>query len=74
MDGEYPLSLDEENQSFHRYDNATYEVALLAVLRSVSIAEISYPPADTLNISVITDELLANAQANPVVTSENHPR
>ena len=74
VDGEFPLSFDQENQSFHREEPATYEVALLAVLRSVTIAEISYSPADTLNSYIITDELLEKANANPVVTSENHPR
>ena len=74
VDGEYPLGYDEENVSFHRLDSATYEVALLAVLRSVSIAEISYPPADTVSSQIITDELIAKANANPVVTAETHPR
>ena len=74
VDGKYPLDFDEDTLSFHWLDAATYCDALLAVLRSVSIAEMSYSPADTINSYIITDELLAKAKANPVVTSENHPR
>ena len=54
MDGEFSLSFDQENQSFHLEDPATYAVALLAVLRSSAIEEISYSPADTLNSYIIT--------------------
>ena len=74
VDGKYPLDYDKENCSFHLPDAATYSDALFAVLRSVSIAEISYPPADTANSYIITNELLEKANANPVVTSEDHPR
>lgn len=79
VDGSYPLGYDKENNSFHLFDGATYADALLAVLRSVSIAETEYvvavdDPAATQPSGVLTDELIAKANANPVVTSEDHPR
>ncbi len=74
VDGEYPLSYDEKIGSFRRLDSATYADGLLAVLRAVCIAETEYT-ADSMKLSyVITDQLLAKANANPIVTSENHPR
>jgi len=74
LDGEYPLAFDAEERSFHREDNASYADALLAILRAVCIVEIAPPPADTAYNYIITEELLAKANANPIVTSEDHPR
>lgn len=74
VDGEYPLAFDAEEMSFHREDNASYADALLAILRAVCIVEIAPPPADTAYSYIITEELLAKANENPVVTSEDHPR
>lgn len=74
VDGEYPLAYDAEEQSFHRPEHATYADALLAILRAVCIVEIAPPPADTAYSYIITEELLAKANENPVVTSEDHPR
>ena len=74
VDGKHPVDYDWDARSFRQYDNATYADALLALLRSVSIVEHPYSPADTANSSVITEELIARADANPAVTSEDHPR
>ena len=74
VDGKHPVDYDWDARSFHQYDTAVYADALLAVLRSVSIVEHPYSPADTANGNVITEELLAKADANPAVTSEDHPR
>lgn len=79
IDGSRIVSYDAENGSFHLQNTASYADGLLAVLRAVSIAETDYVvatdgPAATQPSGVLTDELLAKANANPVVTSEDHPR
>jgi len=77
-DGEYLFAYDEESNSLRVKDNTTYAEALLAILRSVSAVEtivsVDTSSARTHNSYIITDELIARAQANPVVTSEDHPR
>jgi len=80
VDNEYPLAYDEENDSFRMYENATYLEAMLSVIRAIRIGEskmiipIDDPAAITPNPNILTDELIAKANSNPTVTSEDHPR
>lgn len=80
VDNEYPLSYDEESDSFRMYEDATYAEGLLAVIRAIRIGEtkavvpIDDPAATTPNPNILTAELLAKANQNPTVTAEEHPR
>ena len=80
VDMEYLLAYDKESESFRMYDNATYLEAMLSVIRVIRVSEsktivsIDDPAAITPNKNILTDELIAKANNNPTVTSEDHPR
>jgi len=80
VDNEYPLAYDEESESFRMYENATYLEAVLSVIRTIRLGEsktivsIDDPAAINPNPNILTDELIAKANQNPKVTSEEHPR
>lgn len=78
--GEFPFAYDAEANSIHEYDQPTYAEGLLAVVRMIASADLVTSisvddlAATTPDSSILTPELLAKAQANPDVTSEDHPR
>ncbi|MBQ4047368.1 MAG: S-layer homology domain-containing protein [Clostridia bacterium] len=79
VDGSRIMSYDAENNSFHLQNTASGSDGLLALLRAVSIAETEYDvaadsAAATTPSGVLTKLHMAKANANPVVTSEDHPR
>ena len=79
VDGSRIMSFDTNDDSFHLQENATFADAMLAILRAVSIAETDYiipyhSESAMTHSSIITDALVAKAQANPVVSADDHPR
>ena len=78
--GEFPFAYDAEANSIHEYDPPTYAEGLLAVVRMIASEDlftsisVDDPAATTPDSSILTPGLLAKAQTNSDVTSENHPR
>jgi len=74
--GSYPFALDAETNSFKVWIQPKYAEAVLAVVRLISSANpelFERPDPRKPDSSILTPELIAKANANPVITAEHHP-
>lgn len=74
--GQHPFALDYETNSFKMNRGPNYAEAVLAVVRLIASANpelFERPDPRKPDSSILTPELIAKANTNPVITAEHHP-